>query len=231
MSANKIPISHAVAFVSQKYSSIKPRRTWLNLNIIQVESNRQAFCQLFKAYCKLYHKTITGQDDFDLQITELFRKKLDFIYSYLTEEQSNKGLLIFGGYGTGKTMTLWTLKQMIKLFNTKFEAIMLSSWQIVEKYQRMIEAKDYITLDNFKNTQLFIIDDLGTEANAEINVFGNRLKPIESLIEHRYRKGLWTWITTNYSLTQLTEIYSGYTIDRLRQMVYFIHFDWESYRR
>jgi DNA replication protein DnaC len=226
----KIQLNQILSLIDQRRSSYKPRRWWINLDIVEAQSPSEAFEQMFRSFCQLYDQRISGTRDFRLHISDKFRSKLDFLQQYLTGDRTHKGLLLFGGYGTGKTMTLWALAGMLKLFNQSFEYRLLTSSKIVELYRQTGEERDYITLSQLKNVPLLIIDDLGTEQNAEISVFGNRQRPIENLLEHRYRNGLWTWITTNYTLSHLAEIYSGYIIDRLRQMMYFLHFDWQSFR-
>ncbi len=228
--AKQIPLDKVLLLINQRQESVRPRRAWIDLKLVEAQSEAEAFEQIFSSLCKLYDRRINGNRNFDLQITEGFRRKLDFLRRYLTTDKTNRGLLLFGGYGTGKTMTLWALAQMLKLFNQDFSYSLLPAGRIVEVFRQAGEERDYYTLSRIKNERLLIIDDLGSEGNAEISVFGNRQRPIESLLEHRYRLGLWTWITTNYTLSHLAEIYSGYIIDRLRQMFYFLHFDWDSFR-
>ncbi len=212
--------------IRSRRKSLRPKRVWLPKDKL----TNGKFEAIFKELCALYHYRITGSQRFNLKISQPYRQKLDIILRLLTSETQTKGIYLFGGYGTGKTMTLWAMAEMLKLFNQDFSYSLLPSGRIVEVFRQAGEERDYYTLSRIKNERLLIIDDLGSEGNTEISVFGNRQRPIESLLEHRYRLGLWTWITTNYTLSHLAEIYSGYIIDRLRQMFYFLHFDWDSFR-
>ncbi len=220
-----------LAKIQTKRRSLPQRRWWLPEEKLWDKTHKHNyFLKIFTQLCGLYHYRITRQDDFVLQINDKYKSKLRFLYNFMTKEKSIKGLYLFGGYGTGKTMTLWALAEMLAIFNENFEYKLHTVNQIIDLYREVSETKDFTAFNRYKNVSLLIIDDLGSEPSDMVVHFGNKVKPIENILEYRYKTGQWTWITSNYSLKQLSQKYSGYIIDRLRGIMYFVEFDWDSFR-
>ena len=184
------------------------------------------FRKLYKELMKLYHYNITGEI-IDIDITNN-TEKLKFLFEWITGKKGNKGVYLFGNYGTGKTGTLFSLKEMLRYFK-KENAVFMTANAIVDNYRLLYD--DIIEFNRFRNAKLMIIDDFGSDGNVEIVIYGNRVKPLSDLIEFRYRHGLWTWFTSNVHPSKLSEIYSGYIVDRLKEMVYFIEWNGKSFRK
>jgi len=237
--SNALNVARAY-YLKQKYNKWKfpERKFMLPEDWFYDENGKHLFLDTFALLCKLYHYKITRNENFKLDISEEFRQKLRFFYWFLTKEKTVKGLYVFGTYGSGKTMTLWALAEMLKMYydeeyhetdKREWEYRMITPGALMEEYKEIADEKNKIEFQKLKSIDLLIIDDIGSEASTVVNVWGNKVRPVENIIEHRYSRGLWTWVTSNYSLKQLAERYSGYIIDRLREM-HFVHYTWDSYR-
>lgn len=127
------------------------------------------------------------------------------------QQNKQKGMLIMGNPGEGKTFAVKTPR-------------MVTASQLALDYQAYgIQAvKDkinaMITYENLNVT----IDDLGLE--PKVKNFGNELNPIEWVILQIYSinqiadKPIKLWLTTNFNLDVLTEIYGERVVDRLHEM-------------
>jgi DNA replication protein DnaC len=165
----------------------------------------EKFC---KSATKLVDDDNVNEDDFSLQ----------------------KGLLIPGNFGTGKT---WMMKLFQK--NARQTYWIRTAKEISQAYLNSEDKKipeEYTTL--FKNpindASVFYqpvsglcIDDLGSESKK--NNFGNIMNVVGDLIESRYEKkftGLYLHATTNLSAEELKGFYGERVISRMREIFNFI---------
>lgn len=156
----------------------------------------------------------------------------------------DKGLLICGNFGSGKT---WMMKLFQK--NARQTYYMRSAKKIAQDYLNSGKGKDkdvdipeeYVNL--FENPlndgsvfyQKFsglCIDDLGAENKK--NNFGNVMNVIGDLIERRYEKrftGVFLHATTNMTSGQLKEFYGERVTSRMREIFNFIELQGEDRRK
>ncbi len=188
------------------------------------------FLTYFKRLAASYHYSITNTP-FVFKTSEKFNQILKALYQYITSPVW-KGLFLFGGYGTGKTLTVKVLSQMLQAtaYPKNFTPKLKTATEIIDDYLRSHQNQNEYIVNGLKYADLLIIDDLGAEEIDLVNWFGNKLRPIHSLIEYRYKRGRLTWFTSNYSLEELRQKYNDYIIDRLKQMCIFVKYSWQSYR-
>ena len=117
-----------------------------------------------------------------------------------------KGILLIGAIGGGKTVLM---ESFIDIFN-----------EISGKIVTCINSKDLVEIqkkhgfDYFNKRPLFL-DDIGKEQTT-YNTYGTVSKPMEDLINDRYKTAGLTFGTSNLKLEDMP--YNGHTIDRMRQM-------------
>lgn len=117
-----------------------------------------------------------------------------------------KGILLIGAIGGGKTVLM---ESFIEVFN-----------EISGKIATVINSKDLVDVnvkygkDYLRKRPLFI-DDMGKEQTV-INTFGTVSKPMEDLINDRYKTAGLTFGTSNLKLEDMP--YNLHTIDRMKQM-------------
>jgi len=133
-----------------------------------------------------------------------------------------KGLLLSGKIGCGKTLTLKIFVEFMKYANKIVASY--SAIEVVEIFKSRV-GKDRLFV-----SPLFI-DDLGTE-EKEINNFGTKEKPIYEIFNRRYldRKFL-MFITTNLGPSKMELRYGDRVRDRIKEMFNVMPIDGESRRK
>lgn len=146
-----------------------------------------------------------------------------------------KGLLIIGGYGVGKTDYFKVFEKVFEEFNN-YRFKFYSSKELVNKYEfcQTPFDKDYFFKD-ISRKRMFI-DDISSERIA--SNFG-KIDIIEEVLSIRYDKRLVTYASCNFSdesfssqktLEDLGVRYGPRMYDRFYEMVNIIEFTEKSYR-
>ena len=142
----------------------------------------------------------------------------------------NKGLMLSGPIGCGKTTLLELMKLIAvpekKFFFTttrevSFEFIQ-DGYEVIQRYSKGIPGQH--------TKRNFAFDDLGTERN--LKYYGNESNIMAEILLSRYdlfiAHHIVTHITTNLSATELEDYYGNRVRSRLRSMFNLIAFDKET---
>lgn len=184
-------------------------------------------------------KQFKSQDLFDMfklhcVVDETNTEVIENLCHYFTNDDKfkgdpNKGLLLFGGVGIGKT----TLMQFFRR-NQKASYRVISCREIEsdfssegEKSVRNCSYNIKISENMFCQTEIgFCFDDLGTEANAKH--FGKDKNVMAEILLNRYDNNIpscYTHITTNMNTEELKTQYGTRVHDRMKEMFNIITFD------
>ena len=150
----------------------------------------------------------------------------DEVTCYQYNIDLNKGILLSGPVGSGKT-TLMNLMKTLTATEHKFYIkpcrdisfeFIQDGYEIIQKYSK---GKLY------PDPKTICFDDLGTEKN--LKYYGNECNVMAELILSRYdlfiSKKIYTHITTNLSASERETAYGNRVRSRLRSMVNLIAFD------
>mgnify|MGYP000333136052 CR=1 FL=1 len=133
--------------------------------------------------------------------------------------QKNKGLLIFGEKGQGKTLYFKILQKCMVL-NKRFKYV------TCKEVESMFSLDGDNALSKFKNNE-WLFDDLGDEKHG--NHFGRKIEAMEHILFGRYESfqnlGLKTYVTTNLDLPKIDKRYGDRVADRTQEMFNFIDFN------
>jgi DNA replication protein DnaC len=158
------------------------------------------------------------------------------LISDLSKPSFNKGLLIIGGFGTGKTSIMKTMQQCSLLFMPQHYKI-LSCNEVVQKYESSATQLDKKEFFRQMNAGTNLFDDLASERLASNYGQVNIMKDV---LEQRYFLGKITHATMNFkegypgdvemALKKLGEFYGPRIYDRIFEMFNVIIFKGKSRR-
>ena len=141
----------------------------------------------------------------------------------------NKGIMLQGKFGCGKTIILETYSLIHNHSAGKGEL----NFPLLT-FIKSIELQERIIRESTKPFLLrpIIIDEFGREPKT-VQYFGNMLRPVSELLSERSDTGAITHGTTNFTLKTLSsdEFYGGMIGDRLKMMFNFITLKGDSRRK
>ncbi len=148
----------------------------------------------------------------------------------------DKGLLLIGNFGVGKTVFMRVLKSLFKV-KSGFSFKSDNANDIVEKFESCEDAKQKKGFWSEMNRGILYIDDAKTEREASNYGKSNLLK---DLIEKRYNKDLKTHLSCNFkegcpndieaAVHEFGEKYGSRVFDRLFEMFNIVVFQGSSFR-
>jgi DNA replication protein DnaC len=155
------------------------------------------------------------------------KEKIAFCFNWVIgniDQSLNKGLLLKGDVGTGKSCIMKAVKNFIKILYPGTFMMYLSADQITHVY-RMTGDDFERNLNQIFTCRILFIDDIGYESLLE---FGHM--PIAEVIRERYDKKRITCITTNMNMEEIEDRYKKSFTDKLGEMCFIINFQGESKR-
>ncbi len=142
----------------------------------------------------------------------------------------DKGLLVYGDYGVGKSTLFEVIHNIGKAIVTRTRNTQLwfprtSTLSILTRYyDAQKNAASNFNLENFYHGKLYL-DDLGKEDKAY-----NREEIIGKLLFERHRRKVKTFVTTNENPSAIAARYGNHIGDRLPEMFNIIKWEGRSWR-
>lgn len=156
------------------------------------------------------------------------------LYFYIKNDSSfdgdlNKGIMLQGKYGCGKTAILesYTLLHNHMILRFGIPILLFTFIKSVNLQEQLIKQ----SIQSFSYKPL-VIDEFGRESKT-IQDYGNILRPISELLSVRLDIGAVTHGTTNFTLETLAsnDFYGGMIGDRLKMIFNFITLQGDSRRK
>ena len=196
------------------------------------------FKKIFFKAAQKFH----AQSDIDFDVDSKNKNFLGHFCRYWNQDPAfevmenislQKGLMVFGSYGTGKTSSFRIIQNLSKYYQVRelwFPAI--STQEVVSKFNRERNKEDVI---QYYSKGVFLFDDLGAEmAGNNIYQYGKEEVFVRILL-NRYRnfedQGTKTHLTTNLDLGQIENRYGKQLADRFIQMFNLLKLDGTSRRK
>lgn len=221
---------------------------------LQLPTDRQTTAKLLtEAYIAQ-----TKERRADFAEDEATIQRLNNVAEWLTNRTRKPSLILYGEQpGTGKTTTALAIRRMAKNLKAAYGKSGIQKLQnkhkvffnsnTISRFEQMADAvrvpyyitaleiatmalNDRKSYDNIVSCPYLIIDDIGTEL-LSVKEYGNEILPITELIYKRYNDMLPTVITTNLSLSAISERYGARVYDRLVEMCEKIPFLGKSHRK
>lgn len=192
------------------------------------EQRQRAFEQKVRKYremgfseIQMQNWTFENDDLGNKKLTDIAKRYVDNFDKFYKE---GKGLLLYGGVGTGKTYIACMIANA--LVDKGHPVLVTNFSRILNTLQSTTKKQEY--LDSLNNFELIVIDDLGVERDT-----GYAKEQVFSIIDSRYRAELPMIITTNLSLQKLateTDLAYKRVYDRIIERCYPIEVSGESRR-
>lgn len=147
----------------------------------------------------------------------------------------DKGLLLMGPTGTGKTLAMQIMAKYRTIDDTKFiinNRLYRMSYDIIDvnRMVNMFMDNSFDGIQVFCNRYLICIDDIGTEIE-NVKHYGNVLDVVSHVLAERYAKRLMTFGTTNFPIKVLEQKYDDRVISRMYALFNFITMTGKDYRK
>lgn len=226
---DEIDIEHAISFSA---SRLKKDR----LPIFQIsDSYETAKYFAWKAYCQtlMVERGITNP---------IVHEEMKPVLQELTKWffcipggsiPLDKGVYLWGNYGSGKTMLMKAFRLVLNQINKKSG--------IPHRVFKIAYCKDIIrdrrdnpkfTINEYSNG-VFCLDDIGYGAQ-EIKSYGNVINPVEEILHERHKKlldhGLVTLVTSNLRFEEAQQLFDPRVADRMYEMFFPVQLKGKSFR-
>ena len=152
----------------------------------------------------------------DMQWDENTKGNIEQVAEWLLE-CPQRGLLLYGSLGNGKSTMLRTIHRLMSG----------NSYLITAKmaYDRFKESERL----TFPRDSVLLVDDLGAEPERCL-VYGEEHHPLTDLLLQRYDQNATTIIATNLTVDALRQRYGDRLFDRFSEMYVAILYNAPSYR-
>jgi DNA replication protein DnaC len=140
----------------------------------------------------------------------------------------NKGICLFGGVGTGKTLTMKIFQQFTRENSNRFKIFDM------KEIARDVQKNGIDILEEYTRGNC-CYEDVGFE--KPVQHYGSKWDVFEEIVNIMYEKGKVFHFTTNLAFNQdlgygtLAERYDRRVVDRLNEMVNVIGLDGDSKRK
>lgn len=141
----------------------------------------------------------------------------------------NKGLLLLGPYGTGKTELFMIMQKAMALLKSPLVFQAKVMWEIAQQF----------TKEGFEATEIVkghcFFDEMGLDGREAVQNFGNKVNISDVVVLSRYNdfksNQVLSHFTSNKTLKELKEYLDGRSADRLLEMCNVIALTGESRRK
>lgn len=165
--------------------------------------------------------TFENDDGGNAKLTNMAKRYVDNFDALCKD---GKGLLLWGGVGTGKTYIACMIANA--LIDKGYPVLVTNFARILSTLQGTFDKQEY--LDSLNKFRLLIIDDLGIERDT-----GYAKEQIFNIVDSRYRAGLPMIITTNLTMQKLAtegDLADKRVYDRILERCYPVEVAGESRR-
>ena len=194
----------------------------------QEAEQKREFAERIKRYrvmgfpqSQMQYWTFDNDDKSNDKLSKMAKRYVD---NFDTFSKDGKGLLLYGGVGTGKTYIACMIANA--LIDKGYPVLVTNFARVLSTLQGTFDKQEY--LDSLNQFRLLIIDDLGIERDT-----GYAKEQVFNIIDSRYRAGLPMIITTNLTMQKLameSDLADKRVYDRILERCYPVEVAGESRR-
>lgn len=159
------------------------------------------------------------------------------LMDYYGKLDPDRGLLLWGDIGTGKSTLLHIIREFCRLVRP-YDNGFPYSFRITNVIDICAEFADesrnggYTALHGYIVSKRQAFDELGSETTPT-GRWGNYENVMQYILQRRYdlRDGCFTHATTNLSLDQIAEVYSARIYDRCKELFNFVEIHGKTFRK
>ncbi|MBO0323508.1 hypothetical protein J0X14_14460 [Muricauda sp. CAU 1633] len=158
-------------------------------------------------------------------------EEIKYYFRELYSKGYDKGLLVYGSLGVGKTMIFDIIHSMAKelVVSQGFQGLWFTKctapWLVSERMRSVEEGyTGSFDIATYHRGKLYI-DDLGAE-----QLCFNKYELLEEILFQRHRNKALTMVTTNLTPAEIGKRYGARVFDRLPEMFHMIKWEGESKR-
>lgn len=166
-------------------------------------------------------------DAIDFSIDDYNRDAFNQLFYYAIGSDKfkgdlHKGLWLWSAeYGTGKTTALMIMRELFNEYNKKHFPFF--------NCKTLHNDVTKLGIEYFSHRTIYL-DDIKREMKL-INYWGNKIKPIPSIIHLREHYGSWTHATCQNQITQLDDTYGKVSTNRMTALFNEIEFKGKTRRK
>lgn len=181
---------------------------------------------------RLFVNLIRGEffdENKEVIIDDTNRTQIGFLYNWATgnfDGPRNKGVILRGDVGTGKTSLLKATHKLLLAINGEILNSRIISSDLLSIMATSRNNYEEMVYESVSNSKILFIDDIGYEP---LKIFDR--SPIAEIIRERYNRKLTTCFSTNYTMKELSERYGSSFEDKVNEMAFIIKFNGPSRRQ
>jgi len=170
------------------------------------------------------------------KVKEVYKRLIQFFHADPEfEGDLDKGFILMGPTGTGKTMAMEIMRKYRTIDDTKFiinNRLYRMNFDIIDVNRMVNQFMDnsFDGIQVYCNRFLICMDDIGTEIE-QVKHYGNTLDVVSHVLAERYAKKLMTFATTNYPISVLEDKYDDRVISRMYALFNFIEMKERDFRK
>ena len=192
------------------------------------QAKQKEFLERIKKYRKMGFPesqmqdwTFENDDRSNEKLSNMAKRYVDNFKEFCKD---GKGLLLYGGVGTGKTYIACMIANA--LIDKGYPVLVTNFSRILSTLQGTFDKQEY--LDSLNQFKLLVIDDLGVERDT-----GYAKELVYQTVDSRYRAGLPMIFTTNLTMQKMateTELADKRVYDRIIERCFPVEVAGESRR-
>lgn len=211
--------------VDQIIGGLENRKGQPTQQLMDYEEARRLFWAIYKAELEKRKCKVVMNDRLRDILPNLIKW---FIRDKSSSYSLNKGILMIGKTGCGKTTLFDCMKIMTRELKLITDFTRVDCVDIYEESKRNLTS-----IDRYKSSP-FLFDDLGAEESTVLT-YGNATSVMASILDRRYKKyegsGLITHMSTNLDDPEIIERYGERIYDRMKKMFEFVFVGNSSLRK